>query len=162
VTCLALQSRCRGLRESNSSRLEEPPPLVGSILPVFGVASSMRLIHLLGCILVFLSCTVTVFAACYWNCITGDADISSVYSLQCGNAANLAAHVVCFPLHRSDLRCTHASLRPQCSKAWPKTKSSLILSHFHLCRLFCRWRAPEATPRPAADVAAEAMHQTMI
>jgi hypothetical protein len=39
------------LRESNSSRLEELPPLVGSILPVFGVASSMRLIHLLGCIL---------------------------------------------------------------------------------------------------------------
>jgi hypothetical protein len=51
VTRLALQSRCRGLRESNSSRLEELPPLVGSIFPVFGVASSMRLIHLLGCIL---------------------------------------------------------------------------------------------------------------
>jgi hypothetical protein len=51
VTRLALQSRCRGLRESNSSRLEELPPLVGSFLPVFGVASSMRLIHLLGCIL---------------------------------------------------------------------------------------------------------------
>jgi hypothetical protein len=53
---------------------------------------------------------------------------AGAYSLQFGSCG-------VFSQHRSDFRCTNPGLHPQCSKAWPKTMSSLVLNHFHLRRL---------------------------